>query len=334
VTRVAVIGAGAMGRHHGRVYREIPDVELVGVADTRIEAATTVAALYGSHPYSDYRIMLRDAKPEAVSVVVPTNLHCEVTQAALEAGCHVLVEKPIASTFDEAESMMLAARKAGRVLAVGHIERFNPAVIELKRRLDDGQLGRAFQINARRLGPFPVRVRDVGVVIDLATHDLDIMRYLTGSEPVRLYAETKREIHTSNEDLLMGLIRFDNGIVGVLEINWLTPTKIRELTVTGERGMFRVDYLTQDLYFYENADASGTSWDALSMLRGVSEGAMTRFQVARIEPLYAQLAAFLQAAAGEPTGIVEGVDGIAALRLAHALIESSVRAMPVDLIEA
>lgn len=334
MTRVAVIGAGAMGRNHGRVYRELPDAELVGVADTRIEAATIVAALYGSRPYDDYRTMLRDAKPDAVSVVVPTNLHSEVTHAALEAGCHVLVEKPIASTFEEAESMVIAARQAGRVLAVGHIERFNPAVIELKRRLGDGQLGRAFQINARRLGPFPVRVRDVGVVIDLATHDLDIMRYLTGSEPVRLYAETKREIHTSNEDLLTGLIRFDNGVVGVLEINWLTPTKIRELTVTGERGMFRVDYLTQDLYFYENADAAGTSWDALSMLRGVSEGAMTRFQVARIEPLYAELAAFLRAAAGEPAAIVEGVDGIAALRLAHALIESSVRAMPVELVKA
>ena len=173
-----------------------------------------------------------------------------------------------------------------------------------------------------------------GDVIDLATHDLDIFRYVTGSEAVRLYAEAKREVHTSNEDLLTGLVRFDNGVVGVLEINWLTPTKIRELTVTGERGMFRVDYLTQDLYFYENADAGGTSWDALSVLRGVSEGAMTRYQVARVEPLLAELTAFLKAAAGEPAAFVGGEDGIAALRLAHALIESSLKAKPVELVKA
>jgi len=334
VTRVAVIGAGAMGRNHCRVYREMPGVELIGVADSRLEAASAVAALCGTRPFDDYRSMLSQMRPDAVSVVVPTNLHFEVTLAALDAGCHVLVEKPIASTFDEAEAMVLAARRASKILAVGHIERFNPAVIELKRRLDDGQLGRAFQINARRLGPFPARVRDVGVVIDLATHDLDIFRYVTGSEAVRLYAEAKREVHTSNEDLLTGLVRFDNGVVGVLEINWLTPTKIRELTVTGERGMFRVDYLTQDLYFYENADAGGTSWDALSVLRGVSEGAMTRYQVARVEPLLAELTAFLKAAAGEPAAFVGGEDGIAALRLAHALIESSLKAKPVELVKA
>ena len=125
------------------------------------------------------------------------------------------------------------------MLTVGHIERFNPAIRELRRRLAAGELGRIFQIHATRLGPFPARIRDVGVVVDLAPHDLDVMRYLVGSEPIRLYAETERRIHTEHEDLFIGIMKFANGVVGMLDINWLTPTKRRTLTVTGERGHVR-----------------------------------------------------------------------------------------------
>jgi predicted dehydrogenase len=241
---------------------------------------------------------------------------------ALAAGCHVLVEKPIAATLAEADELVARAASAKRVLAVGHIERYNPAVLELKRRLDEGQLGRVFQLNARRLGPFPQRIRDVGVVVDLATHDLDVMRYLTGSEIVRVYAETRREVHTTREDLVSGLLRFDDDSVGVLQINWLTPSKIRELTVTGERGMFRADYLTQDLFFHENAAASEHNWQQITMLRGVSEGSMVQYAIQKREPLRSELEAFLRAVAGDASGIVTGEDGRKALRLALALVES------------
>jgi UDP-N-acetylglucosamine 3-dehydrogenase len=235
----------------------------------------------------------------------------------------VLVEKPIAATVAEAQALIDVAREVDRLLAVGHIERYNPAVIELKRRLDAGQLGRVFQMHARRLGPFPARVRDVGVVVDLATHDLDIMRWLCGRDAVRVYAETRREIHTDNEDMLTGLVRFADGSQGVLEINWLTPTKVRELTVTGERGMFRADYLTQDLYFYENADCSLEGWTAMDVLRGVSEGAMTRYALQRKEPLRAELEAFLAAITEEDDQIVKGVDGLRSLDLALALTRAA-----------
>jgi len=246
MTRMAVVGVGAMGKNHARVCSEIPEADLVAVVDENQSLAETAARLHGATAYQDYKKMLKGDKPEAVIVAVPTQAHHRVVSDLLKAGCNVLVEKPIAATIEEAREIVELAEELDLVLMVGHIERYNPAIIELKRRLDAGELGRAFQIHARRLGPFPARIRDVGVVVDLATHDLDIMRFLTGSEVVRVYAEANREIHTSNEDLFTGMARFVDGTLGLLEINWLTPTKIRELYVTGERGMFRADYLTQD----------------------------------------------------------------------------------------
>jgi len=311
-----------MGRNHARVLRELPDVELVGVADSNLDAACQVAEFHASRGYSSLEELLSKEKPEAVTIAVPTENHHRAVMEALAAGCHVMVEKPIAATIAEADELVAAATSANRVLAVGHIERYNPAVLELKRRLDEGQLGRAYQFDAQRLGPFPQRIRDVGVVIDLATHDLDLMRFLTGSEIVRVYAETRRKVHTTREDMVSGLVRLADGSVGLLQINWLTPTKIRQMTVTGERGMFRADYLTQDLYFHENAEAPDHNWQQITMLRGVSEGSMVKYVIRKREPLQSELEAFIKAIAGDLAGIVSGEDGSEALRLALAMVES------------
>lgn len=320
--RAAVIGVGAMGRNHARVYQEIPDVELVAVVDSDSTLAQETARLRGGCAYTDYRLMLEKMQPDMVTVAVPTHVHFRVVLDALEAGCHVLVEKPIAATLEEGQQMIERAAGLSRILAVGHIERYNPAVTELKRRLDAGELGGIFQVHARRLGPFPARVRDVGVVVDLAPHDLDIMRYLTGKEVARLYAETEQEIHTAHEDLFSGLIRFEDGVLGILNINWLTPTKVREVTVTGQRGMFLANLLTQDLYFYENEEAGGLDWNHLSLLRGVGEGEMVRLRLRRREPLRVELEAFVATAKGEPGAVVSGSDGLIALKLAQALVRS------------
>jgi predicted dehydrogenase len=248
-------------------------------------------------------------------------MHREVALAAIERGIHLLVEKPIAFTVEEGQEIIDAAKQAGLVLTVGHIERYNPAVLELHKRLQNGDLGRVFQIHARRLGPFPPRVRDVGVVIDLASHDVDIMRFLTGSEVTRIYAETARRIHTDHEDLLSGLLRFEDGSIGVLDINWLTPTKIRELMVTGEKGLFLANYLTQDLFFYEN-NYIKTNWDTISNISGVSEGDMVRPRIDKVEPLRAELDRFMRAVRGETAPLVSGEDGLAALRIAIGLVQA------------
>ena len=312
--RAAVIGLGMMGRAHVRVWNElVSGVELVAVADSDADALRETTEAHAVHGYPDAAALLAVETVDLVSVVVPTSNHLSTTLAALEAGAHVLVEKPIAATRGEAEQMIDAAHVAGRMLTVGHIERFNPAIRELRRRLAAGELGRIFEIRATRLGPFPARIRDVGVVVDLAPHDLDVMRYLLGSDPVRLYAETEQRIHTDHEDLFVGLLKFANGAVGVLDINWLTPTKQRTLTVTGERGMYTADYLAQQLIFYPNPASDGS----------VREGERVEREIERREPLAIELDEFARAARDGGRPPVDPHEAMVALLLAKAMVESA-----------
>jgi len=323
VTRVAVVGVGSMGKNHVRVYSEMPGVELVAVVDTNLELAEHVGRANHIPAFDDYFKMIDYAKPEAVSIVVPTSLHYQVAKDILNAGCHVMVEKPISSTTEQAQDLIETARIMDAVMMIGHIERYNPAIVELKRRLEQNELGQIFQIHARRLGPFPTRIQDVGVIMDLAPHDLDIMRYLSCSEVIRVYAETQQILHETQDDMFAGLLRFENGSLGLLEINWLTPTKIRELYVTGERGMFRVDYITQDLYFYENAEMNGNSWSTISLLRGVSEGMVIQYPIKKKEPLRAELETFISAVCNDIPFSGNGRDAQIAIELVDALMYAS-----------
>lgn len=331
--RAGVVGLGMMGRNHVRVWDESVDgVELVAVADPDPAAVARATSGRRARGFEDAERMLAEEELDLVSIVAPTSLHLPVTLSALRAGANVLVEKPIAATREEATEMIEAAEAAGRMLTVGHIERFNPAIRELRRRLAGGELGRIFQVKATRLGPFPARIRDVGVVVDLAPHDLDVMRYLVDSDPIRLYAETERRIHTEHEDLFNGVIKFANGVVGVLDINWLTPTKRRSLTVTGERGMFLADYIAQDLVLFANPDAVET-WvnaGAGARITSVAEGEMTRFSIRRQEPLAVELDEFARAVrAGDPPP-VSPRDAMIALLLARMMVDSARAGRVVD----
>jgi UDP-N-acetylglucosamine 3-dehydrogenase len=310
--RAGVIGLGSMGQHHARVWASVPGVELVAVADPRPEARERSAAGTGAQAHADPAAMLAGEALDLVSVAAPTSLHCELTLAALRAGAHVLVEKPIAAERDEAEAMMEAAAVADRLLSVGHVERFNPAIVELRRRLAAGELGRLFEIRAERLGPFPERIRDVGVVVDLAPHDLDVMRFLLGSDPVRVYAETEQRIHTDHEDLFVGVMKFANGAVGLLDINWLTPTKRRRLSVTGEGGMYVADYLSQELTFVANpSDGS------------VAAGRSEKRTIERREPLQVELEAFAAAVRDGGPAPVDPREALIALQLARAMVQAA-----------
>jgi predicted dehydrogenase len=266
----------------------------------------------GCRGHRDALEMLAAEQLDLVSVAAPTSMHCELTVAALRAGAHVLVEKPIAADRDEAHAMMDAAASARRLLSVGHVERFNPAIVELRRRLAAGELGRIFEVRAERLGPFPDRIRDVGVVVDLAPHDLDVMRFLLGSDPVRVYAETEQRIHTEHEDLFVGVMKFANGAVGLLDINWLTPTKQRRLSVTGEGGMYVADYLSQELTFFANPSGG-------SVIAGPSEAR----PVERREPLLVELEAFAAAVRAGGPAPVEPREALVALQLARAMVEAA-----------
>jgi UDP-N-acetylglucosamine 3-dehydrogenase len=320
--RVAVIGVGSMGKNHARIFAELAETDLVGIADMNEELAKYTARRQGTTAYRDYRHLLDELRPDAVSVAVPTALHEEVASAAMRHGAHVLIEKPIADTVDAARRLVNLAHDLDRKLMVGHIVRFNPAIQKLKQLLNAGELGRVFQITCRRTGPFPARIRDVGVVIDLAPHDLDIMRYLLGSDPISIFASTERRIHTEHEDLMVSILRFPNGTIGQLEINWLTPTKVREIRVLGDHGMYLVNDLTQDLYFYENGQANGKLWNGLETIKGVSEGQMVRYAIRREEPLKLELTAFVDTLLSDGRVPVDGEDGIAALRASLAIVES------------
>ncbi len=315
-----------MGANHARVLAEMDGVELVAVADLDAARVAKATAGRGAAGYTDTRKLLHGTKLDFASVVVPTGLHEAVALAVIEAGAHVLVEKPIAATMQAAQRVARAAAAAGRLLTVGHIERFNPAVRELKRRLEAGQGGRVLQLRARRVGPFPHRIRDVGVIHDLGPHDIDIMRYLLDDEVERVFAEARSHIATGNEDLFAGMLRFRGGALGLLEINWLTPTKERTLSVLCEKGMFVADYAGQKLTFYENHDAVARE----GALASVSEGMVVQYPIANREPLRSELEAFRDAILSGGPPRVTAHDGMAALAVAEALVASANSGMPVN----
>lgn len=322
--KVAVIGAGSMGTNHLRVLRDLDEerIQLVGVAEPHEPTLQRAVSRCHVQGYTDYRLMVEQSHPDLVTVAVPTHLHFEVASYLLERGINILLEKPMTQTLEEAQTLIERAQSTGVKIAVGHIERFNPAIVEVKRRIVSGELGQLFQLHARRLGPFPPRIRDVGVTLDLATHDIDVMRYLADAEVEHVYAETQRRIHNTHEDLLLGILRFTNQSIGMLDVNWLTPTKVRELSITGERGMYLVNYLTQDVYFYEN-DYTTTTWDALRSLSGVSEGTMRRFKVQKTEPLRLEYEDVLAAIEQDMAPTVSGEDGLAVLNTALRLMAST-----------
>lgn len=320
--KVAVIGVGSMGQHHARVYSELASTKLVAVMDVNAVAAERIGNKFGVPFYTDYIQMLAEQQPRAVSIAVPTVLHEEVATATMEAGAHVLIEKPIAATVEEGKRLIAMANKLDKKLMVGHIVRFNPATQLLKQKLIDGELGRVFQIICRRIGSFPARIRDVGVIVDLAPHDVDVMRFLLDATPQYVFAETQRCIHMAHEDMMLAVLSFPNNIKGGMEINWLTPKKVREVIVLGERGMFCVDNLTQDLYFYKISQANRGLPGGLEQFKSVSEGQTIRYNVKRQEPLKIELSAFVKAIINDTAVPVSGEDGLAALDISLALVKS------------
>lgn len=324
--RAAVIGLGAMGRHHVRVLSELPTVDLVAVADVSQEQVDGISASYGVAGYGDTDALLGSESLDVVSIVVPTSLHHETSIKAMQHGINVLCEKPIASTLELAHDMIAESHRRNVRLMIGHIERFNPAILELKKRID--QAGDIYQITSRRLGPFPDRIRDVGVVVDLASHDIDAMNFLLGSPADSVYAQTAQRIHATNEDMVLGTIRFANGVLGSLDVNWLTSTKVRELMVTGSLGTFAANYLTQDLQFFENG-AVESSWEDLKDLQRIAIGKSVGYEFEKVEPLRTEISSFVDAVLNDTDVPAPPAGAANALAIALALIESSEQGMPI-----
>lgn len=315
--RIGLVGLGMMGRHHARVLARLDGVEFVGACDPMGDPHD--ALLRGA--WFESLDHLLKAGIDAAVVATPTEDHEAAAMQLADSEVHMLVEKPIAPTVPESERMQKAFADAGLTAAVGHVERFNPALQELRKRLNDGQLGHVFSIATERVGPFPNRVRDIGVVKDLASHDIDIIRWLGGAEFDVVFGQTAHKMDRPHEDLVVGVGRLANGIVVSLTVNWLTPTKRRRVTVLGERGALVADMISSDLTYFTNAEVA-SRWDAMAQLRGVSEGDIVRYALVKREPLRVELEHFRDAVLGEPEGqIVSLDDGIEVLRVADRLLE-------------
>lgn len=326
--RAGLIGLGAMGRHHARVLAGLEGVELVAIADPGgdphgrgplgVELVDDVATLIGRG--LDYAV-----------VACPTGLHVEVGLALAEAGVAALVEKPLADSFSGGQRLVEAFEKQGLVAGVGHIERYNPALQHLRARLEAGELGEVYQVQTRRQGPFPHRIADVGVVKDLATHDIDLTAWVTGQDYATVAAQTFHKSGRPHEDMVAVTGKLTGGEIANHLVNWLSPFKERFTMVTGTRGSFVADTLTADLTFHANG-AVETDWEAIRAFRGVAEGDSTRFAISKREPLQVEHENFRDAVlAGAPgAGIVTLRQGLRTVEVADAILRSAAEGATLD----
>jgi len=296
--RVGVIGLGAMGKNHARVYSELPGVELVGICDIEEELARTIAEKYGTKVFTNYDELLKE-NLDAVSIAVPTSRHKEVVTYFANAGVNILVEKPIADTVANAQEIITGCRQNGVKLMVGHIERFNPVIATIKEVVKDTEI---ISIDITRLGPLPPRVKDVGIVIDLAIHDIDIIRYITGSELVTVHGMTSTAL-SNNEDTAMMSLRTANGILCHITTNWLTPFKVREINIATRDKFIKGWLVDKKLCEYRKWQEDNSY-------------IVTELNIPQGEPLRLELEAFVNAIINNTEPPVTGEDGLKALEVA------------------
>jgi len=316
--RVGLLGIGMMGRHHARVLRELPGVKLVTIADPGGDPHSVAGDI---EVLADVDSMIAVGIDMAV-VAVPTRYHEKAALTLAAAGVHTLVEKPIAHTIDAGRRMTDAFQDAGLIGAVGHIERFNPALQEMRKRIASGELGEVYQVATRRQGPFPSRIADVGVAKDLGSHDVDLTAWVAQSHYRSISAQTVHKSGRIYEDMILLTGVLESGVMVNHIVNWLSPMKERITTVTGELGALVADTATGDLTFYRNGTFT-TEWDSVSAFRGVSEGDMIRYAINKREPLRVEHEAFRDAILGKPSDVVTMHEGLRTLEVIEGAIESA-----------
>lgn len=292
--RVGVIGVGQMGQHHARNYNEMNDVELVGIADSNQTRLIEIADRFDVEAYVNYKDLLEDGL-DAVSVVVPTSMHRDVALEVIESKTHLLVEKPLANSLENAKEIYEAVKNTSLKLLVGHIERFNPAVSRLKELIDNGVLGDLLLISARRVGPFVPRIMDVGIIADSASHDIDVIRYLIGTEPKQVFS-LWRGLKNKKGDHALIVLDFGDTLASV-EVNWFSPNKVRNLTVTGTKGTAELDYRDQVVVVY-NLDSKIIP------------------KIEKAEPLRLELEHFVDCIVSDKEPLVNAYEGFKVLEIA------------------
>ena len=302
--KMAVVGVGFWGRNHVRVLSELPDAELVAVCDVDQQRTATVAEKYGLKAYSDSAKMYEEEELDAVTLCVWSTRLSEEALKALKAQKHVLVEKPMARSSAEAQKIINVAKEKKLHLTVGFIERFNPAVRRLKEALAEGKIGSPVSVTVRRVTKWPERIGDVGVVKDTAIHDIDMVRFIFDEDPISVYAKAGHLRHSKFEDYAQIMLSFSNGKSAFLEANWLTPYKIRKLTITGSDAIISLDYITQEM-----------------TIETLGQTLTPRYEFE--EPLKLELQHFVQCVKNNKTPLISGLDGLKALKIAEAALKSA-----------
>lgn len=314
--RAGLVGLGMMGRHHLRLLSQLEGVDFVGVYDPALAGQDDVD---GHKVYTKLSALIREGIDYCV-VAAPTAFHLDLGLELASAGVHALIEKPVAPTHVEATQLVDAFHTAGLVGGVGHIERFNPALRAMRQKIEEGLLGEIFQISTRRQGPFPARIADVGVVKDLATHDIDLTAWVAQSPYRNVSARTTHRSGRVHEDMVVAVGTLENGTIVNHIVNWLSPFKERNTTVIGDKGTLVADTLTADLTYFENGRIK-INWDSIQSFRGVSEGDVVRFALNKVEPLLTEHLTFRDAVkTGDQSHIVTLADGLAAVHIADQMI--------------
>jgi UDP-N-acetylglucosamine 3-dehydrogenase len=314
--KVGVIGVGSMGQNHARILSE--KGVLASVADIVPEAARAIGKRYSVKHYLSYQEMLR-SDVDAVVIVTPTGTHERITIDAIKAGKHVLLEKPMTGSSEKLEVLVDLARKKKVVLGGGFTERYNPVVSFAQQSLQAGEFGELITVATRRVSSMPSRIRDVGVVMDLGVHDIDVIQYVVGRPARSVYALGGAGKGMKYEDHANILIDFEGGTTGFVEVNWLTPMKVRKLALTCSKNFVEVDYMDQAALV---SSSSFKPFDSGNLYNVPLEFDLRRIALKKEEPLKRELADFLAAVEDGREPLVSGESATHTLRIAEAALES------------
>lgn len=302
--RIAVVGVGFWGRNHVRVLSELPEVEIVAICDTDEQKAKMISKKYGVNMYTKSIKMYKKEELDAVNICVWSTRLFQESFKALKADKHIFIEKPMANSTNQAKKIIQLSNEKKLLITVGFIERFNPGVNQLKEAISKGKIGSPVSATVKRVSMWPQRIGDIGVVKDTAIHDIDMMRFIFNEDPNAVYARAGNLRHEIFEDYAQIMLTFSGGKSAFLEANWLTPYKIRKLTVTGSEALISLDYITQNI----TIESSGQTLTPRH-----------RWQ----EPLKCELQHFITMIQNRSKPKVSGVDGLKALKIAEAALKSA-----------
>tara|TARA_B100000902_G_scaffold384778_1_gene425339 strand:+ start:2502 stop:3482 length:981 start_codon:yes stop_codon:yes gene_type:complete len=315
--KILVVGVGSMGWNHARVCHELG--VLSGVCDSNKEQVDVVSGNFRVPGYANLDDALNEIKPDGVIISTPTSSHYPLVKKSLEHGTNVLVEKPITSDIAQGEELVSLAGKCDLTLSVGHIERHNPVIERAKVCLDSGDWGELITLNARRVSPFSGRINDVGAILDTGIHDIDNLLYLVDSKPVNVFATGGSFNQIDLEDHANIIINFENGKSGVIEVNWITPMKVRTLSLTCEKAFVELDYIKQQLFI---SKSSVSESDSPRLYPPPIEFKSTKISLNNQEPLKLEIEDFINSISNGTKPLVAGESALLALKVGMAAVKS------------